>query len=228
MVPQLSEVWVRKQLIPVYAYGGSLGEVTELNPTIKPTNRSVLGGFAKEISSVEELNAIVAKFASAIATKLRAKGVAPSTHNISTHKSSPPRSPTTLRGGTIRFATPTDSTIEIATAASASYDVSSKRGMATKAFDMSRANAMQHLDGQPIRSLSTHKHQELMQVIDTINANHGGALLHLGAETFSRCRTQPSRQATLPAKGYSVDWVVATTIYSRSLSASKISPRPLW
>ncbi len=206
---QLPEQWVRGALnLPgVRIWRELRGEqAIEFDPTIKPSQSISIGrSFSHDITSLDELQSIVAGFSSSVATKLRAQGSCTTqltTYlNTNRHREDLPQH---FEEEIVRFATPTSSTLEIVTAATSSLRRLFREGYGYKKAGVICSGVVprEHVQGSLFDGIKDQKEGSLMRIIDTLNGTMGRGAVQLAAETAFH--TDSSKRYLSPS--YTTQW----------------------
>ncbi len=206
---QMPKSWVHKELhiTGLRIWRELRGEVAHpFDITIEASQSISIGrSFSKDIASYEELQSIVAQFASSVANKLRAQGSCVT--NITTylntnrHRSDLPQH---FDSDVHRFDTPTDFTLEIAAAATSSLRKIYKDGYGYKKAGVICSGLMPKAQVQCslFDSQNRTKHNRLMSAMDKINAHFGNKSVQLATE--QRFVIDSSRQHLSPS--YTTTW----------------------
>lgn len=159
----------------------------EFDSSHKPHQSISIGrSFASDITSLDELHSIVAKFSSSIAKKLRLQGscVTQITVTLETnrHRTDLPQRNVS---DTVEFMTPTDSTLDIAKAASMAIRRLYKVGYGYKKAGISCSGLVQkeHLQTSLFEEEDREKQRSLMRTIDKINSSYGQGGIRLAVES---------------------------------------------
>ncbi len=187
---QLSEAWVNRQLhLPGVRIWRELQGIPaiEFDSSHKPNQSISIGrSFAKDIYSLNELHSVIAKFSSSITKKLRMQGSCVTQITISLQTNHYRTDlPQHNECDTVEFFTPTDSTLDIAKAASTSLHKLFKEGYGYKKAGIACSGLVPK--EQVLTSLfdeaNQKKQHSLMQTIDKINSSYSQGGIRLAVES---------------------------------------------
>ncbi len=210
---QTSGAWLRTQL---GSAGGVIVQELQGNPvhtfqTIKPPQKSIVvsRSFGHTIKMMHELETAVASFASQAAYRLRCHKQAVGSFGIYVRYKDP-AGVASARSLSVRFATATNDTSELVSAALAGL-----KDLYDPACDYTKAGVFSHqLTPSDVVQMNLfeekspsrrRRRSQFMKAIDVINLRYGQGMIHVGSIDVRKSAWQAKKEKMSPA--YTTDWL---------------------